>query len=165
MWLDAVVAVGAGAPSAAPLLGGVGAALGVRVGPSPFAVEIGLREVVADAAPRSIGTIDIDLRWPADAGVHLLGGFAHHHETPLADARAYPMGSAFGTLPSITHRSGFGVGVGWDGLPPYTETAVLSRIRPTAELRVVVLPGTGDPLVYGVGEVGLLLALGPLPDQ
>lgn len=160
--VEGQLAIGGAVPSGAPLVAGASGGLVVRLGASGFALEATGRELVAGDPARSVGGLGFDARWPAGPGPHALLGFAHHHEAPLADARAAPIANALGILESITHRTGFEVGAGWDGGPVYTETAFLSRLRPTAQVQVVVLPATGEPLVYAYGSFGIALALGPV---
>lgn len=157
--------LGAGAPATAPLVGGVSGGLVIRLGPGPLALELTGREVLSGQPARGVGSIGADLRWPAGPGPHVLAGFAHHHEAPLELALEAPLANVLGIQKGITHRTGFEVGAGWDGGPVYRESSLLERLRPTVQGHLIVLPATGDPVVYGVVSGGLTVALGPVSSR
>ncbi len=165
LWLQGALAGGVGPDAETSGAGGVVGGIGVALGKDPnrcLALEVRSREMYASADPRIVGGIYGDLRWPAGTGPYLLVGFAHHHETALADAKAHPAATALATWSGINHRTGFEVGAGWDLAAPYDEVEFLRRLRPTMRLAAVVLPGTDGPPVYAVAELGFSLGVGRL---
>ena len=165
VWLQGALVGGVGPAASVSGTGGAAGAIGVALGKHPdrsLALEVRSREMVASADLRVVGGVYGDLRWPAGAGPYALIGFAHHHETPMADAQDHPVATTLATWSGINHRTGFEVGAGWDLPAPYTETDLLRRLRPTFRLAAVVLPGTDGPPVYGLAELGVSVGVGRL---
>jgi hypothetical protein len=101
------VEVGGGASGP---MGGIGGALAWHASPK-LGLLVGVREVVASSPDRTIGTLTFAARVPLLRWLSGHLGFVHAHETPLALSKSRPVGTALGTLPEMTHRSGLGAGL------------------------------------------------------
>ncbi len=115
-------------------------------GRSPVGLDVSAREGLFTADTRMVGTIDAGARWQAAGPLYLRGGFAHHHETPIAMAKEHPIATTLGSLPGIGHRSGLGAGVGID--VPIDYPALQERLGLVIELSVSAFPDRNGPPVY-----------------
>ena len=162
VWLEAGLGP-AGAP-AEEFGGGVSfnGAVAVVLGAHPERA-VGLvargRETTMTADLRQIGSISFLLRYPSDTGPYVHLGFAHNHESPMADFLARPGASFAAVDRAITHRTGFEVGFGYDWAPPFPKHPMTEHLRPRMDVGIVVLPDRGGPPVYVVIEGGLRFGL------
>ncbi len=142
--------------------GGVGVEAGARVGKEARR-SVGLvarvHESVLAGPLRNVGNIEVQVQYPAGTGPFALVGFTHNHEALADDWLADPVGVSAGVADTLAHRTGFEVGAGWMLAPPYRETTLAARFRPTFALAAHVFPDDRTPLVYGVAEVGLRFAV------
>ena len=113
--------------------------------------NLGVREGLWASPTRTVGEIDVGVRWRASASIDLLGGFVHHHETPWPDFLDDPTRSFLGVSPAITHRSGANFGVSW-GKPVHTADKLNVVFR--VDGVVSALTGAG-PVAYGQVDAGL----------
>lgn len=144
--------VGSGGSAGGGVMGSVGARVG-QVG-----LEAGAGELYASREPRTVGVVDVRLRYPSRRGVYGFVGFTHHHETPLEIAIDNPLSTVFGVEDGIIHRSGFAVGGGWS----FADLPFLPRIYPEATVKLSYVPDHGGPMVYGFASFGFSVGLGPL---
>ncbi len=129
---------------------------GPRVG-----LEVGAREVLATAAPRTVGAIFAGARVAlGDGPLFARVAFAHHHETPIAVLEAQPVAAVAGTAAGIDHRTGAEVGLavasplGWTG--PLWE-----RLGVDGDLGVAATGGDGGFGVSVFAGVRLTVGVGP----
>jgi len=137
--------------------GGGRAEVGVALGRNPersLGILAFAREGVATPEFRTLGTVNVLLRFPAGHGLFVVGGFAHHHETEFADFLADPGTTALATNPAIHHRTGFEVGAGYDLGNQWPDNGIASRIRLFASASAVVLPNSVGPPVYVMADLG-----------
>lgn len=167
VWFIAGVGAEVGLADAPGGGGGVNGGVGVSLAPSArdaVGLEARLREGWVSGETRQIGGIGFIVRYPSRPGPYGFVGFAHHHESAIADALARPVATALGIDDAITHRTGFEVGAGWDFPSPQPDDPVLARVLPRAALTAVVLPDRGGPPVYVLLEGGFRVGVGRLPN-
>lgn len=176
MWLLALAEAVAAPDRVLTLAGGLAASAGPAVGPGAsaggsalgrvilrpehtrFAVEIGAREGYFANDGRSVGAIQVDLRYDPDGLGYLRGGFLHHHEVGYQALLANPVGSVLGSGPDIRHRTGLELAV---GLADVVDGGVLDhRLGAFADLGVSLLPDALGPVVYGTLELGFTVGVG-----
>jgi hypothetical protein len=126
----------------------------------PVGLDLSGREGVATNDTRTVGTVEVMARWMPRGPLYLKGGFAHHHETPIALAQENPVMVTLGSAPGIRHRTGLGASVGVDLNIP--ERTLDDRLGIAFELSVSVLPDANGPPVYVFLEQAWTLDVGKL---
>lgn len=165
VWVGAALGGGVGADE---LPGGGGSAaveVGVRLGREPrrsLGLVAGVREVLISEPVRNIGNIRVLVQYPTGTGPHVQVGFSHSHESLIDDYLAHPVAVTAGVHETLTHRTGFEVGAGWDFAPPFPKHRVTAGLRPTAAVNALVYPDHGGPHAYVLAEVGVRFGLDPL---
>ncbi len=162
VWIGVGIGGGVGADVTPGGGGGAGFELGARLGREPrraLAVAVRVRELMMDGPLRNIGNIGVLVQYPTGTGPHLNVGFSHSHESLFADYIAHPVAVTAGIHDTLTHRSGFEIGGGWDFPPPFPKHPVTAGLRPTAALSAFVFPDAGGPHAYVVAEVGARFGL------
>ena len=149
-------AIDLGASGSGPVAG-VSGALAWRAHPR-VGLSIAVHEVVAPAPDRAVGALVFAARVPLRTWLSVDVGFAHAHETPLADAKARPVATALGTLPGMTHRSGLGGGLRAEG-----RTARWDRWGGFIGVHALVFPDAHPAPVSVAGQLGIAVDVGRVP--
>jgi hypothetical protein len=146
-------------PFAPPSAGGFGDGhLVIYPGHSPVGIDISSRDGYFVSDGRMLGGIALEARVPTATGLYFTGGFVHHHETPMDVAKGAPMGSMMGSANGIRHRSGLGLGLGYDLVVP--DRTLDDRLGIAFDLSGAVFPDDNGPAVYGFFETAVTLDLG-----
>lgn len=162
VWVGAGLGGGVGADVAPGGGGGAGVEAGVRLGKEPrrsLALVARVRESFMSGPVRNIGNIGFDVQYPSGTGPHAQIGFTHSHESLLADYLAHPVAVSAGVHETLTHRTGFGLGGGWDFGAPFPNHRILSGLRPTAAVNALFFPDDGGPHAYVIAEIGVRFGL------
>jgi hypothetical protein len=165
VWVGAAVGGGLGADDTPEGGGGAALEVGVRLGREPrraLALVAYVREALMSAPVRNIGNLGVVVQYPTGTGPHVHLGFSHSHESQIEDYLAHPVAVTAGVHASLTHRTGFEVGAGWDFAPPFPKNRYTAGLRPTGALNVLVFPDHGGPHAYVLAEVGVRFGLDPL---
>ena len=82
-------------------------------------IDIKAKEVYNINTKDIIGPITFNYRYNFNSGLFIGGGFAHHHEVGQVTYTCHPVESAMGSYPTIFHRSGADIEVGYNFKPIY----------------------------------------------
>ncbi|MDP2311238.1 MAG: hypothetical protein Q8P18_34780 [Pseudomonadota bacterium] len=165
VWVGAAVGGGVGADEVPSGGGGAAVEAGVRLGRErrrSLSLVAYVREAMMSTPVRNIGNLGVLVQYPSGTGPHVHLGFSHSHESQLADYLAHPIEVTTGVHSSLTHRTGFEAGAGWDFPPPFPRNRITAVLRPTAAVNVLVFPDNGGPHAYVLAEVGVRFGLDPL---
>lgn len=141
------------------LMGEVGVALG-RDPRHSFGMQARVREMYVSEELRSVGAIDLQLRYPSGIGPYIGLGFSHHHEAPMNLYLAHPLQVSTGIDPDLIHRTGFEVASGWSFATIWPDQGFPERLSPFLETSVAILPDQRTPSVYVFLDFGIHLGVG-----
>lgn len=133
--------------------GRASAVLGQRV-----VVDVGTREGYLSGVQRTLGAVTAGVRYVPAKGPYFRAGFLHHHETPWALAKRFPVETALGSLSGISHRSGAELCVGTD--IPVLQDGYNGRLGANLELAVGAFPDPGGSAVYVFLQQGFTVDVG-----
>jgi hypothetical protein len=145
------------AVSAASLGAGVHGRLSVALG-SHVVVDVGLREGYLPGVQRTLGAVSAGVRYVPNIGPYVRAGFLHHHETPWALAKRFPVQTTLGSLAGISHRSGAELAIGAD--IPILQQGYGGRLGMNFEVSVGAFPDPVGSAVYIFVQQGFTIDSG-----
>jgi hypothetical protein len=127
-----------------------------------LSADLGLREGIHSEG--TVGAIFAGPRWSPSPSVAVRGGFAHHHEIPMAVVAATPIAAMTGIAPGIVHRTGLELGIATGGAAPATTpdwVPLAERIGWELDLSASWMADDGPGAVSGWLTLSGTLAVGP----
>jgi len=123
-----------------------------------WSIDAGLREGYLARVQGTLGAVTAGVRYTPGRGPSVRMGFLHHHETPWALAKRFPVQTALGSLSGISHRSGLELGIGAD--IPMLQRGYEGRLGGTLELSVGAFPDPAGASVFVFLQQGFSVDVG-----
>lgn len=138
---------------------GAAATGSVRVNLRPLRVDVGMREGYLAGSERALGAVTAGVSLPIGRrGPTVRVGFLHHHETPWAIAKRYPLQTALGSHSGIQHRTGLELGLG--GEWPVLQRGYDGRLGLGLQASVGLFPDAGGSTAFVMLQQTLTVGVG-----